>query len=149
MLVSNGECPSAVTENAPGVTRTLANSPGTVLRSNATKEAPPQCKIDGVLSALSDLEEAGLKQEEMDEVLADARFVAPLSSGNSAELVRGGLDRRVTNQNLGEYRARLARLRALEYASQAAAFRAGMEAALPNRVLSLLTWRELEQIVCG
>ncbi|CAM9356733.1 unnamed protein product [Ectocarpus sp. 12 AP-2014] len=150
MLVSNGECPSAVTESAPGVTRTLADSSGTVLlRSNATKEAPPQYKIDGVLSALSHLVEAGLKQEEMDEVLADARFVAPLSSGNSAELVRGGLDRRVTNQNLGEYRARLARLRASEYASQAAAFRAGMEAALPNRVLSLLTWRELEQLVCG
>ncbi|CAN0485086.1 unnamed protein product, partial [Ectocarpus sp. 12 AP-2014] len=102
MLVSNGECPSAVTENAPGVTRTLADSSGTVLRSNVTKEAPPQYKIDGVLSALSHLEEAGLKQEEMDKVLADARFVAPLSSGNSTELVRGGLDRRVTHQNLGE-----------------------------------------------
>lgn len=90
MLVSNDECPSAVTENAPGVTRMDADSPRTAFCSNATKEAPKKSPIDGVLSALRRLEEAGLKQEEMDEVLADARFVAPLSCGNSTDLVRGG-----------------------------------------------------------
>lgn len=60
-----------------------------------------------------------------------------------------GVDRPVNTHSLGEYRARLARLRASEYAPQAAAFRAGLDAALPQQALSLLTWREMEKLVRG
>ena len=67
----------------------------------------------------------------------------------SLAFVYPGADRPVDTHNLGEYRARLARLRGSEYAPQAAAFRAGLDSALPQRALSLLTWREMEKLVCG
>lgn len=60
-----------------------------------------------------------------------------------------GFNRPVTSKNLGEYRARLVQLRAPEYIPQASAFRVGLEAALPRRVLSMLTWREMKELVCG
>ncbi len=62
---------------------------------------------------------------------------------------RLGLNRAVTSQNLGEYLDRAARLRASEFAQQAEAFRAGLEDALPKRVLSLLTWTEMKELICG
>ncbi|CAM9513578.1 unnamed protein product [Laminaria digitata] len=64
-------------------------------------------------------------------------------------VVYPGADRALNTHNLSEYRTRLARLRGSEYAPQAGAFRAGLDAALPQLVLSLLTWREMEKLVCG
>lgn len=55
----------------------------------------------------------------------------------------------VTSSNVNEYRVRLARLRYLEYAPQATAFRTGLEDALPGHILSLLTWREMEELFSG
>lgn len=60
-----------------------------------------------------------------------------------------GTNRPVTRRNIGEYHARLARIRTSEYAPQALAFRAGLEGALPGHAISLLTWREMEELVCG
>lgn len=74
-----------------------------------------------------------------------ASLVAP---GVSPYLRFAGVNCPVTKDNLGEYRTNLSRLRASEYAPQAAAFRAGLEDALPSGVLSLLTWREMEELVC-
>lgn len=64
-------------------------------------------------------------------------------------LVLTGAECPVTSDNVVEYRARLARLRHLEYAPQAAAFRAGLEDALPGDILSLFTWREMEELLSG
>lgn len=43
----------------------------------------------------------------------------------------------------------IARLRDSEYVPHTDAFKAGLEAALPHRVLSLLTWREMGELICG
>lgn len=74
---------------------------------------------------------------------SDSRPSPPYTS------IHTGADRPVTRDNLDEYRAMLARLRASEYIPQTDAFRAGLEAALPRRVLALLTWREMGELVCG
>ncbi|CAM9328498.1 unnamed protein product, partial [Scytosiphon promiscuus] len=154
---SSPESPTAVGGGPASGTKTKADArgrsrsvhPDGSMPSDAAKDHLPFCTVDEVLTKLSRLEEAGIKKKELDEVLADARFVAPLSNGLVAELQPGGLKRPVTQRNLGEYRRRLARLQASESAPQASAFRAGLEAALPKRMLSLLTWRQMEELICG
>lgn len=47
-------------------------------------------ELDGVLAALERIREAAAGKDKLEEVLADARFVAPLSSGQMVELVPGG-----------------------------------------------------------
>lgn len=46
--------------------------------------------IDGVLTSLGRLAEANLAKEEIQEILTDATFVAPLSNGQVTELLPGG-----------------------------------------------------------
>lgn len=75
---------------ARGRSRSVRANEG--IPSDATQVPPPLCAIDEVLMKLSRLEEAGLKKEELDELLADARFVSPLSNGLMAELLPGGED---------------------------------------------------------
>lgn len=64
--------------------------PDEAVPSDSTKDPPPLCAVDEVLTKLNRLEETGLKKEELDELLLDARFVAPLSNGLVAELLPGG-----------------------------------------------------------
>ncbi|CAM9095192.1 unnamed protein product, partial [Hapterophycus canaliculatus] len=150
MLVSgDGSHVSGATSKAAAYGRSRSVCSDEVVPSDATNGPPPSHPVDDVLMKLSRLEEAGLKKDELNKMLEDARFVAPLSNGLVAELLPGGLERPVTHQNLVEYRTRLAWLRASEYAPQASAFREGLEAALPKRTLSLLTWKQMEELLCG
>lgn len=87
-----GECSSRATRKAAGLTRSRSACPDVTNASNLTQERPPQSTVDGVLKLFSRLEEAGLEKEEIDEILADARFVAPLSNGHVTELLPGGED---------------------------------------------------------
>lgn len=47
-------------------------------------------ELDGVLAALERIGEAAAGKDKLEKVLTDARFVAPLSSGQMVELVPGG-----------------------------------------------------------
>lgn len=57
---------------------------------NLNEETTPSSAIEEVFASLGRLEEAGVAQQEIDEILADARFVAPLPNGQVAELLPGG-----------------------------------------------------------
>lgn len=56
----------------------------------ANKGGASNSELDGVLAALERIGEAGAGKDKLEQVLADARFVAPLSSGQMVELVPGG-----------------------------------------------------------
>lgn len=93
MLVSNDVSSSEDNAAAVGGGRASRATSKAAVSSNLTQETPPQSAIDGVLTSFSRLEEAGLGKEEIDEILVDARFVAPLSNGHVTELLPGGEDR--------------------------------------------------------
>lgn len=56
----------------------------------ADKGEASNSELDGVLAALERIGEAGAGKDKLEQVLADARFVAPLSNGQMVELVPGG-----------------------------------------------------------
>lgn len=78
-------------------------------------------------------------------------FNPPASSllTNVYLLTASGAERSVRHKDVDEYCSRLAQLRASEYLPQAAAFRSGLEEALPRSALSLLTWRDMEGLILG
>ncbi len=84
---------SRATSEATGDTRSRFVSPSATLspaNPSLNEETPLPPAIDGVFASLERLGEAGLAREEVDEILADARFVAPLPNGQVAELLPGG-----------------------------------------------------------
>lgn len=107
MLVSNSVCSlvvggsSAVESDRASRATSLATadarsqfvSPSVTLsptNPNLNEEASLPSAKDGVFASLQRLEEAGLAREEVSQILADARFVAPLPNGQIAELLPGG-----------------------------------------------------------
>lgn len=76
-------------------------------------------------------------------------FTATLSDGSKVELKPGGRDLDVTFHNRLEY-VELVRARRLgESQAQVAAIQRGLAAIVSADILSLLTWEELEVLVCG
>ena len=65
------------------------------------------------------------------------------------ELVPGGVTRPVTLDNLGEYLRLYVEARLTESAASSEAFRGGLVSVIPESALLLLTWDELEKVVCG
>ena len=60
------------------------------ISDNVTDKRASISAIDGVLAALERIGGTGAGNEQLEKVLADARFVAPLSNGHMVELVPGG-----------------------------------------------------------
>ena len=84
-------------------------------------------------------------------VFGGARFVAHAADGTPLPLCAGGEALPLTLGNCGAYAALLARARAGEasHGPGAVALRAGFTSVVPEEVLRLFTWRELEALVCG
>eukprot|EP00727_Mastigamoeba_balamuthi_P008182 m51a1_g3985 putative hect domain and rcc1-like domain-containing protein (3401) ;mRNA; f:470235-483438 len=77
------------------------------------------------------------------------RMCTTLSDKSPCELVPGGADREVTYENRAEY-VRLVELARLnECSRQAAAMRHGLVEIVPEGLLRVLTWRDVERSVCG
>ena len=95
MLVSDGASsfdePSATRGKTSGLT-TVSSSvcPEEASASYRSNETPVYPAIDGVFASLGRLAEAGLAKEEIEEILTDAKFVAPSSNGQVTELLPGG-----------------------------------------------------------
>lgn len=87
-----GEGSSRATNKIAGVTISRPICADATSSSNLLRETAPQSAIDEVLTSFTRLEQAGVEKEEIDEILADARFVGPLSSGHVMELIPGGED---------------------------------------------------------
>eukprot|EP01138_Halocafeteria_seosinensis_P006927 gb/GECG01007085.1/.p1 GENE.gb/GECG01007085.1/~~gb/GECG01007085.1/.p1 ORF type:complete len:4254 (+),score=533.57 gb/GECG01007085.1/:1-12762(+) len=77
-------------------------------------------------------------------------FVFRDSDGKPLELCNGGSNRRVvTAQDRREYFKLACDVREREFDAQCSAMRKGLVSIVPARALQLLTWRELELMVCG
>lgn len=88
-------------------------------------------------------------QDEIEALIQDLTWTIVRSDGKIVELIEGGSDRPVTIDNLGEYLSLHVQARLLECAPAAESFRNGFLSAIPENSLTLLCWRDLQQIVCG
>ncbi|DAZ99878.1 TPA: hypothetical protein N0F65_008621 [Lagenidium giganteum] len=79
----------------------------------------------------------------------DLRFTAFDCTGREVELVEGGRTKRVTFANRLEYCSLAERYRLYEGAAQVAAMVRGFATVSAVRVLTLLTWQEMEMLTCG
>lgn len=94
VLLAKGERASRSANESTAVAKSQLSCTDNVLLSPLTEEKSPSDVVDGVIAALGQLEEEGPGQERLDEVLTDARFVAPLSNGQVTELIPGGESRK-------------------------------------------------------
>ena len=76
-------------------------------------------------------------------------FVTVLSNGTTVSLLSGGEEREVTYDDRLEYCQLVKERRMKETEQQIKALKDGLCMVVPNKVLSLLTWQELEEKVCG
>lgn len=82
-----GERGESKTSSVPGL---RPSSPDEALSADTARERSPHSVVARVLAAFDRLEEVGPAREELEELFADARFVAPLSNGHVVELLPGG-----------------------------------------------------------
>lgn len=102
--------------------------------------------------ALEQLREAnknGISEEDFSQSINIEKFTTILSDGTEVALKPDGENIQVTFSNRLEYArlVELARLR--EGDRQTMAIRRGLGVVLPLGVLSLFTWREFEELICG
>ena len=76
-------------------------------------------------------------------------FVTVLSNGTTVSLLPGGEDRQVMYDDRLEYCQLVKEIRMKEVVHQIKALKEGLCMVVPEKVLSLLTWQELEEKVCG
>eukprot|EP00003_Mantamonas_plastica_P023962 TRINITY_DN439_c1_g1_i2.p1 TRINITY_DN439_c1_g1~~TRINITY_DN439_c1_g1_i2.p1 ORF type:complete len:585 (+),score=179.51 TRINITY_DN439_c1_g1_i2:251-2005(+) len=76
-------------------------------------------------------------------------FVTQLSDGSEVELVPDGRNVAVTFDNCLEYTKLVEKARLAECDEQVRAIGRGIASIVPSTVLQLMTWRELEVVVCG
>ncbi|CAH0518506.1 unnamed protein product [Peronospora belbahrii] len=132
--------PSLVWKQLLGQTLTRADLEGTDIMFVQMLDGIANCENDGIST-----------EEEFATAFAglELRFTASSCTGDDIELVPGGRHVTVGFHNRLEY-CRLAELARLEECSaQVAAMAQGFATLFPRRVLTLLTWQELEMLTCG
>nr|CCA25867.1 HECT E3 ubiquitin ligase putative [Albugo laibachii Nc14] len=100
------------------------------------------CELDGI-SHQEEFERAFHDQG------LDLRYTAFDCTGKEVELVANGRKILVTFANRQEYCALAEQYRLREATAQISAMARGFESVFPRRVLTLLTWREMELLTCG
>ena len=81
--------------------------------------------------------------------VGDLNFTATLSDGTEVELCDGGRDRGVNAENCKEWVKRMTDCRLHESDKALFAMRDGLVSIIPVSLLPILTWWELELLVCG
>eukprot|EP00479_Gromia_sphaerica_P002663 TRINITY_DN13128_c0_g1_i1.p1 TRINITY_DN13128_c0_g1~~TRINITY_DN13128_c0_g1_i1.p1 ORF type:complete len:127 (+),score=23.01 TRINITY_DN13128_c0_g1_i1:423-803(+) len=79
----------------------------------------------------------------------DETFVTPLSDKSVAELKENGSQIKVTFANRNEYVNRVFNARLHEHDIQIESIRRGIGKVVPIQLLQLLSWQELELLICG
>ncbi|XP_063075071.1 E3 ubiquitin-protein ligase HECTD3 [Engraulis encrasicolus] len=126
--------------------------PGLVWKQLTGEEVSWNKDFPAVDSVLVKLLEA---MEHMDRETFDFKFgqelvyTTPLSDGRLVELIPGGGDVVVHYENRMEFIRLVQKSRLEESREQIAAMRAGLVKVVPQAVLDLLTWQEVEKKVCG
>ena len=81
--------------------------------------------------------------------VGELTFSSKTLSGERIELIRGGFDKFVMWIDRAEYCDMVLKAHIKEFDLAISNIRQGLSSQLPPAVLSLLTWRELEEMVCG
>jgi len=102
-----------------------------------------------VLEQLKSLTGGGSIAKEYFSQLVDYKFEIIGSDQQTYPLVAGGRNLQVTWDNKDRFMEQYEKFRLNEFADQCAAMRRGLTAVIPENALSLLTWQELELLVCG
>jgi hypothetical protein len=102
------------------------------------------------LRLIEDCEAHGIPRADFVDVL-DHYFTVPSADGVTADVpvCPRGASRRVTFESRHEYVECVLAFRAAELAPQLAAMRRGLVSLVPQRVLPLFSWRELEHTIVG
>ncbi|XP_029024458.1 probable E3 ubiquitin-protein ligase HERC1 isoform X3 [Betta splendens] len=101
------------------------------------------------LQGILHLENSGITEDNFHVMIPLDSFVAHSADGRLVPVVPGGQNISLTFANRTEYVERALDYRLHEMESQVAAVREGMSTIIPVPLLSLLTAKQLEQLVCG
>eukprot|EP00468_Gymnochlora_sp_CCMP2014_P007996 CAMPEP_0167753612 /NCGR_PEP_ID=MMETSP0110_2-20121227/7813_1 /TAXON_ID=629695 /ORGANISM="Gymnochlora sp., Strain CCMP2014" /LENGTH=2584 /DNA_ID=CAMNT_0007639403 /DNA_START=9 /DNA_END=7763 /DNA_ORIENTATION=+ len=95
------------------------------------------------------LERRKVSKETFNKAMSQVTFTTLASNGEIVELVKNGARVRVTWENRNDYYAFLTRYKINEFQEQSSAMQRGLATIVPYQLLSLFTWRELQDQVCG
>ncbi|KAE9350182.1 hypothetical protein PF008_g6565 [Phytophthora fragariae] len=143
-LRTHGDFPfmlaSLVWKQLLGQTLTRSDLEGTDAMFIQMLDGIANCEKDGIFT-----------EEEFATAFAglELRFTASSCTGEEIELVPGGRHLTVEFHNRLEYYRLAERARLEECSAQVAAMARGFATLFPRRVLTLLTWQELETLTCG
>ncbi|XP_041442593.1 probable E3 ubiquitin-protein ligase HERC1 isoform X2 [Xenopus laevis] len=101
------------------------------------------------LNSILHIEDSGITEETFHEMIPLDSFVGQSADGKMVPIIPGGNSIPLTFSNRKEYVDRAIDYRLHEMDRQVAAVREGMSWIIPVPLLSLLTARQLEQMVCG
>nr|XP_060611660.1 probable E3 ubiquitin-protein ligase HERC1 isoform X2 [Anolis sagrei ordinatus] len=101
------------------------------------------------LNSILHIEDGGITEENFHEMIPLDSFVGQSADGKMVPIIPGGNSIPLTFSNRKEYVERAIEYRLHEMDRQVAAVREGMSWIVPVPLLSLLTARQLEQMVCG
>ncbi|XP_036391158.1 probable E3 ubiquitin-protein ligase HERC1 isoform X2 [Megalops cyprinoides] len=101
------------------------------------------------LNSILHIEDSGITEENFHEMIPLDSFVGQSADGKMVPIIPGGNSIPLTFSNRKEYVERAIEYRLHEIDRQVAAVREGMSWIVPVPLLSLLTARQLEQMVCG
>ncbi len=133
------EFPSMVWKLLCGEELTLADLSAMDAISCQLLEALRKCDEDGIIN-----------QETFFAKYSDTlRWTYNGSDGVERELYKGSDSRVVTYENKDEFCDRMENARMNEFSEQVAAMSKGFEAVIPERVVKLFSWDQLEVLVCG
>jgi len=102
-----------------------------------------------VLEQLKSIVGGGTIAKEYFSQLVDYKFEIIGSDQQTYPLIPGGRNIAVTWENKDRFMECYEKFRLNEFSEQCAAIRRGLVAVVPENALSLLTWQELELLVCG
>ncbi|XP_055518701.1 probable E3 ubiquitin-protein ligase HERC1 isoform X3 [Leucoraja erinacea] len=101
------------------------------------------------LNSILHIEDSGITEENFHEMIPLDSFVGQSADGKMVPIIPGGNSIPLTFSNRKEYVDRAVEYRLHEIDRQVAAVREGMSWIIPVPLLSLLTAKQLEQMVCG
>ncbi|XP_038640315.1 probable E3 ubiquitin-protein ligase HERC1 isoform X8 [Scyliorhinus canicula] len=101
------------------------------------------------LNSILHIEDSGITEENFHEMIPLDSFVGQSADGKMVPIIPGGNSIPLTFSNRKEYVDRAIEYRLHEIDRQVAAVREGMSWIVPVPLLSLLTAKQLEQMVCG
>ncbi|XP_042200055.1 probable E3 ubiquitin-protein ligase HERC1 [Callorhinchus milii] len=101
------------------------------------------------LNSILHIEDSGISEENFHEMIPLDSFVGQSADGKMVPIIPGGNSIPLTFSNRKEYVERAVEYRLCEIDRQVAAVREGMSWIVPVPLLSLLTAKQLEQMVCG